>query len=332
MMGRIKKENSDSSERNCKIVLQDTDDSESNEEEISFRSSSSSSEKKNIVCKLPVSSQSDIDNSSDSEKKSSTTNDSSSSSESNSSSEDSESNSESNSEESYEIKGSTNDDDSMIFKYKFSDKKDRKLRVDSESTIEESIINRNNNLEDLLNNLGRCEESVEDYFNHTSLHLEISEIINLENLASYNYTFLWSYFMSEKVALDGFSSLYNKLKDYHRQVFDDFIRYIIQIGGKLSLKDLPSPKINLQREGLGDALESVRLSLKIEKKLLDKFLELKKSGIKNYDINLLNYLNTYIESSTKILRTLTILCTKIKRGGNGQGILMIDKELIEEKY
>ena len=390
---------SGSSDKGCKIILQDTDDSddlkefnEFNQEEFkssysenientsknfelsdnkntenseylksngyesdsskSNSSKSNSSESNSSDSSESNSSDSSESNSSDSSESNSSDSSESNSSESNSSesnSSDSDSYLSTNSENftkseksiSYDLRSSNCVDINMKRNNKKNDdikcnnrpKLERKivLESESESNSDENIINKNNNLEKLLNNINENNDTNEIMVSESIINKRINEIIKLEQTSFYNYTYFWSYFMDSKVSLYGISSLYKKLQEYHRDVGDDFIKFQIERNGNLVLNNINCPKMNLERESLGDVLESMRISLRIEKTIQEKYIELKKIGIKNYDISLINLMNIYIEGSIKILRNLTMLCSRVKRGGNGHGILLIDKELLEDK-
>jgi ferritin len=140
--------------------------------------------------------------------------------------------------------------------------------------------------------------------------------------ASLQYISIATYFDSE--TLPELAKFFYRQADEERQHAMKFVRFIIDVGGKVEIPALPAPKSDF-----ASAEKAVRLSLDWEQEVTQqiyKLVEVAKGG-SNYMA--LRFLDWFVDEQREEVATMSALLQVVQRAGQ-DGLLHVEEYLARE--
>ena len=157
----------------------------------------------------------------------------------------------------------------------------------------------------------------------------INKQINMELYAGYVYMSMAFHFDRDDVALEGFHKFFKKSSDEEREHAQMFMKYQNQRGGRIVLQDVNKP--NKNEWGTG-ALEAVEAALQLEKTVNQSILALHEAASRNNDPHLCDFLESnFLTEQVEAIKELADLVTRMKRAGDGLGLHIINKEMLDKE-
>jgi len=154
----------------------------------------------------------------------------------------------------------------------------------------------------------------------------VNKRINLELRASYEYSSMVAYFERSDVALFGFAKRFKKASNDADEYAKKLIHYQNLRGGRVKFGDIKKPS----RSNWGSALEAVKASLFLEKKVNSSLLKLRKLANEKGDSQLENFIEgEYRAGQVESIKEIGDLITRLKRAGPNIGLTIIDNELLK---
>jgi len=154
----------------------------------------------------------------------------------------------------------------------------------------------------------------------------VNKQINLELRASYEYSSMVAYFERSDVALFGFAKRFKKASNDADEYAKKLIQYQNLRGGRVKFGDIKKPS----RSNWGSALEAVKASLFLEKKVNSSLLKLRKLANEKGDSQLENFIEgEYRAGQVESIKEIGDLITRLKRAGPNIGLTIIDDELLK---
>ncbi len=155
----------------------------------------------------------------------------------------------------------------------------------------------------------------------TKMNEALNEQINRELFSEYLYLSMAAHF--ENASLDGFTNWFLVQVQEERFHAMKFYHYVNQKGGKIELKPIAGPQTKFE-----SIKEIFAAGLKHEEFITQSINDLIDLSIKERDHATTNFLQWYVNEQVeeeanfdKLLKEITLL------GDNGQGLLMLDREL-----
>jgi ferritin heavy chain len=150
----------------------------------------------------------------------------------------------------------------------------------------------------------------------------INKQINMELYASYVYLSMSYHFHRDDQALLGFAKFFKKNSDEEREHAQLFMEYQNKRGGSIVLQGIEKPSA----DSWGTAVEAVAAALALEKEVNQSLLNIHKVA----DPHLCDFLEThFLEEQVKAIKELSDMLTQMKRAGEGLGLHIIDRELLD---
>lgn len=154
----------------------------------------------------------------------------------------------------------------------------------------------------------------------------INKQINMELYASYVYLEMGFFFDRDDQALAGFSKFFKKNSDEEREHAKLFMEYQNKRGGNIVLQDINKPSVG----SWDKVIDAVEAALALEKEVNQSLLDMHGSASKNGDAHLCDFLEThFLEEQVKASKELSDMITRMKRAGEGLGVHIIDRELLD---
>merc|ERR1711942_94074 len=145
---------------------------------------------------------------------------------------------------------------------------------------------------------------------------------------SYLYMSMWTYFNRDDVALPGFAEFFKKAWENEWCLATTLMKYQTKRGGLVVLQDVPKPSTI----EWGTPLEVMTTVLDFEKKGTQELLNLHTTAVTKCDFHLVNFLQEkLLKKQINDIKLIGDLITKIKTVGDGLGIHMVDKDIVEMK-
>jgi len=145
--------------------------------------------------------------------------------------------------------------------------------------------------------------------------------INKEFFSEYFYLAMAAWF--DKENLSGFANFFKiqvQEERFHAMKMYDFLS---ERGGKLILEDIAKPQIDFE-----SPLEVFELAYEHEKFVSKSINELMDVAYDERDYATQSFLNWFIDEQVEEEASMDMIVAKLKMlGGNGHGLLMIDKDL-----
>ncbi|MDQ2087140.1 ferritin [Herbivorax sp. ANBcel31] len=154
----------------------------------------------------------------------------------------------------------------------------------------------------------------------------LNDQIQKEFYSSYLYLSMTAYFKS--INLDGFANFYfiqaQEEKDHALKIFD----YVNQVGGKVSLSKIDSPKVDFE-----SIEEVLKLTLEHEQFVTKSIHNIVDVALSEKDHSTYSFLQWFVNEQVEEEDTADGNLKKFKIVGNdGKGILMIDAEMAKRVY
>ncbi|XP_014612393.1 PREDICTED: ferritin-1 heavy chain-like [Polistes canadensis] len=161
---------------------------------------------------------------------------------------------------------------------------------------------------------------------HLDCENGLNKQINMELNASYVYLSMAYYFDRSNVALPGLYRYFKKASDDERKHAMKFMTYQNKRGGDIILTSIDAP---LTSDWLS-AKNAMIEALNLEKKVNESLLELHAIAAKHSDANFMDYLETeFLQEQVDSIKKIADYATNLEMVGEGLGVYMFDKEMIE---
>jgi ferritin heavy chain len=162
----------------------------------------------------------------------------------------------------------------------------------------------------------------------------VNEQINHELNASYQYHNLFTYFNNDSVGFQNIAKYFNKASIEERDHAHTFMEYQNKRGGRVELKEIPQPTIDLYScANNTDMLEAFREAYKLEEFIYSKLLELHKIGSEENDPQFTDFIEgEFLEEQIQAMYELKVYIAQLERIGNdGHGLWQFNQEFDQEK-
>jgi len=154
----------------------------------------------------------------------------------------------------------------------------------------------------------------------------LNEQVQKEFYSAYLYLSMEAYLASKN--LDGFANFFHVQAQEERDHAMMFFNHIIKVGGKVSLTQINTPKIDFKspEEVFGDALEHEKFVTKSIYSLVD-------AAMAEHDYTTNTFLQWFVNEQAEEEATMDNNLKRLQLvGNNGGAILMIDAELAKRVY
>ncbi|XP_014241210.1 soma ferritin-like [Cimex lectularius] len=160
---------------------------------------------------------------------------------------------------------------------------------------------------------------------HEECEKAINDQINKELSAGYLYLNMASVFSHDTIALPGFHAMFSfNAKDEVEHAMK-LVHYQNLRGGRLKLYAIQPPE-----EEIWNPTSAVTISLNTEKNVLDSLIKVAEKGNEHGDINLEDFITTqFLPEQYEALKFLGSLLAQIKRVQDGEGLFMLDLDLLK---
>ena len=162
---------------------------------------------------------------------------------------------------------------------------------------------------------------------HPDSEAFINKQINLELYAFYTYLSLSYHFDRHDVGLQGFHEFFKKRSGEELEHAQKFMKYQNSRGGTVILQAINKPN----KDSWGSCLESMEISLQLERTVNDSLLKLHGVASSHNDAHLCDFLESnYLDEQVQDIKNLGEHITNLKRVGTGLGEYMFDKETLKD--
>ncbi|KAG8438180.1 hypothetical protein GDO86_008756 [Hymenochirus boettgeri] len=165
---------------------------------------------------------------------------------------------------------------------------------------------------------------------HQECEAALNRQVNMELFASYTYLSMACYFDRDDVALKNFSKYFLKQSHDERLHAEKLLKYQIQRGGRVCLKDVRKP----EREDWGSGLEAIEAAFNLEKTVNKSLLDIHKLASQHEDPHLAGFLESnYLDEQVKSIKELGDHLTNLRKIGapcNGLAEYLFDKHTIAD--
>ena len=159
---------------------------------------------------------------------------------------------------------------------------------------------------------------------HKEVEAGINKQINKELASSYFHLSIAFHFDRDDVALENFQKYFAKLSQQKKDNADKCLKYMNERGGRISLKDIPTPDNNL-----GTPHEVMKAVLAHEKVMNTYVLELTALAEKHGDENFADFMeDNFLETQVDRLKEVGGHVRNLERAGTGLGEYMFDQETL----
>ena len=160
---------------------------------------------------------------------------------------------------------------------------------------------------------------------HVECEKSLNKQINLELYASQAYLAMYSFFIQQDQAMDGFAMMFMEQSKEEREHGVMLIEYQAKRGGKVDIKDIKKPNIEIN-----SVKEAVETALKIEKEVNESLLDIHALAGSKKDGSLSDFLEEYfLREQVDAIKELGDLLTKIEMAGDGLGVIYVNSHLLD---
>jgi len=160
---------------------------------------------------------------------------------------------------------------------------------------------------------------------HTECEAGLNKQINMELYAQYVYRSMSIHFDRDDVALPGFSKFFAKSAEEEGEHAEKFMKHQNKRGGRVVLKDIPSPEV----DDWGSPLDALKKALELEKTVNQSIIDLHKLAGDKGDGNLSDFLEDFLQEQVDGIKEIADKITRLTRAGTGLGEIIMDKELAD---
>ncbi|HNQ43042.1 MAG TPA: ferritin [Candidatus Cloacimonadota bacterium] len=158
------------------------------------------------------------------------------------------------------------------------------------------------------------------------LEKAINEQINKELYSEYLYISMQAWFANQN--LDGMATWMDAQGKEERFHAMKFFNYLIGRGGKVALKPIEGPQVDFD-----NPLKAFTVAYKHEQFVSKSINDLMDLAIKENDHAAKSFLQWYVDEQVEEEASVDKIVAQLKMvGDNGQGIMMIDRELGQRTY
>jgi len=159
---------------------------------------------------------------------------------------------------------------------------------------------------------------------HVECEAGINKQINMELYASYVYQSMAYYFDRDDVALKGFHKFFKESSDEERGHAELLMNYQNMRGGRVALNDIKKP----DRDEWGAGVDAMTTALALEKRVNQALLDLHQIGDSHGDPQFMDFIEgTFLKEQVESIKSISDLCSRLRRAGPGVGEHLIDQEL-----
>merc|ERR1712121_93358 len=159
---------------------------------------------------------------------------------------------------------------------------------------------------------------------HEECEALVNKHINMELCAGYVYIAIANYFNRVDQALPGFACFFKKSSIAVLKHGGALMEHQTKRGGKVVLQDISKPT----RMEWGTPLEAMTAVLELEKTVTHTLQDLQTVATEKKDFHLADFIQKeFLVKKVNIIKQIGDCLTKIKRVGDGVGILIMDREL-----
>merc|ERR1719244_1597106 len=106
---------------------------------------------------------------------------------------------------------------------------------------------------------------------------------------------------------------------------EKFMKHQNKRGGRVVLKDIPSPEV----DDWGSPLDALKKALELEKTVNQSIIDLHKLAGDKGDGNLTDFLEEFLQEQVDGIKEIADKITRLTRAGTGLGEIIMDKELAD---
>lgn len=166
---------------------------------------------------------------------------------------------------------------------------------------------------------------------HPECEAAVNEQINIEYQVSYVYHALFAFFDRDNVGLPGFAKYFKEASDEERDHAELLIKYQNKRGGRVALKTLVMPDVDLNHDVKGEALYAMELALSLEKLNFQKLRDLHDVADKHGDASFADFVEgELLADQVESVKAASEYVSQLRRVGKGLGVFQFDRQLEEE--
>eukprot|EP00199_Chlamydomonas_sp_CCMP681_P005467 CAMPEP_0119109564 /NCGR_PEP_ID=MMETSP1180-20130426/20553_1 /TAXON_ID=3052 ORGANISM="Chlamydomonas cf sp, Strain CCMP681" /NCGR_SAMPLE_ID=MMETSP1180 /ASSEMBLY_ACC=CAM_ASM_000741 /LENGTH=239 /DNA_ID=CAMNT_0007095395 /DNA_START=30 /DNA_END=749 /DNA_ORIENTATION=- len=163
---------------------------------------------------------------------------------------------------------------------------------------------------------------------HPECEAAINEQINIEYNISYVYHSLFAFFDRDNIGLPGFAKYFKDGSDEERGHAELLMRYQNKRGGKVQLKTIVMPDVDVNNAEKGEALYAMELALSLEKLNFQKLRELHEVADKCGDAPMADFIEgELLAEQVDAVKQVSEMVSALRRIGKGLGVWQFDKTL-----
>lgn len=148
----------------------------------------------------------------------------------------------------------------------------------------------------------------------------INDQINTEYNISFIYHSMFAYFARDNIALPGLANYFKEASVEERGHAEEFMNYQNTRGGKVELRSMLMPDMDIFDEEKGDALSAIEVTLSLEKLNYKKLLALHQVAEEAGDTQMCDFVEShFLEEQVDAIKDVSDMVTELRRVGQGVG-------------
>merc|ERR1711862_257927 len=160
---------------------------------------------------------------------------------------------------------------------------------------------------------------------HEECEALVNKQANMKLYHGYVYMSMYTYFTRDDLALPGFANFFKKASEKEWFHGAALMKYQTMRGGRVVLQDITKPD-TLE---WGTPLEAMTKMLDMEKKETQELQTLYTTAMTKGDFHLVYFIQNFMKKQITNIKLIADLVTKVRTVGDGPGLYMVDKDIME---